>query len=194
VLITSYLRWQLSSVLQRYDPAQVLSRVLKMRVAFLFASQWSINIVQEVLLFILHYMTSQEFDAYWMMLSAIPTLQRRVINWKPHASGHYLICGTIPTFFRGKKEVFRIEQLWAKNYICDSQIRRSALVLQLPTYLMAECFHLDVHTYIHFTDKHSSIDRWMWNMSDTMGWSMQLGQRNILNKSIYKIYVGETLK
>jgi hypothetical protein len=114
---------------------QVIPRVLKMRVTFVFAIQWSINVVQEVLLFILHYMTSQEFDAYWMMLSAVPTLRRRLINWKPHASGHCLNCGTIPTFICGtwrttKKEVFHVKQLWAKNYTCDSQI----LALQLLTW------------------------------------------------------------
>lgn len=137
-------------------------------------------------------------DVYWMMLSAVPTLQRRLINWKTYASGHCVICGIIPTFFRGtwkttRKEVFHVKQLWARNYNCVSQIRRSALILQLLTWQQNAFIQTFTHTYIPLI-QHSSIDRRMWNTSDTMGCSTQLGQRNILNKSIYKIYVGETLK
>jgi hypothetical protein len=66
-------------------------------------------------------------------------------------------------------------------------------------YLTVECFHLGVHIHTHTyirssLTQPSSIDRWMWDMSDIVGCSTQLGQKNILNKSIYKIYVGETLK
>jgi hypothetical protein len=52
----------------------VIPHVLKVHAVFIFVSQWFINIVQEILLFIVYYMTSQKFDVYWMMLSAVPTL------------------------------------------------------------------------------------------------------------------------
>jgi hypothetical protein len=52
--------------------------------------------------------------------------------------------------------------------------------------------YTQTHTYnplIH----HSSVNGWIWNMSGTIVHSKQGGQRNILNKSIYKVYVRETM-
>ena len=73
-------------------------------------------------------------------------------NEKTYASGHWLICGTILTFFRGTwkttKKVFHVKQLWAKNYNCDSQIRRSAPVLQLLTWGQNAFIQTFTHTYV----------------------------------------------
>jgi hypothetical protein len=96
------------------------------------------------------------------------------------------------------QEVFHDQHLWAKNANRDSRIR-SALVRQLLTWRQNAFIQTFTHTYIHtfhwsnirpLTD----VNGRMLHMSNTIGCSTQLCQRNILNKIMCKIYVGETLK